>query len=369
MLDDPPSADARSDVFQLGILLWEMLANRPLFSKSRPIASSPLSPSDLAEVERHIREMKLPAVDDGRAGAPLPQGVVRLVERLLEREQLARFKDAGEVVAAFDDLASGNIATSADVVVWVERTARDVLEDRRSTLQTASGDRVSLSPESRSETARPPGPEVAVRVTLPNMPPLTGFSISEAPTARRKATPPTGLPAPSAAEVRDAVAQAKAEDAVEEIEGADLVSEPPGSLGSKVKAAFSAEEAATGEPVEAPPLASPDRSRARLVVYAIVVALVAGALLFWQQSGESDSTATTPSVTASPNANEPTPPTATAPEPDEPATAAAEPSAAPPLSAEPEPSAAPKATGKGPSEKVPVPAPTRPKKDFRPKGI
>jgi len=367
MLKDPPAADARTDVFQIGILLWEMLSSRPLFGKVRPIAGTPLSPSELGDIEREIREKKVPAVSEGRPGAPLAQGVVRLAERLLEREPLVRFKDCGEVVAAFDDLPSGSVATSADVVVWVERTARDVLEERREKLKTASGDRVSLAPESRSQTARPPGPDAAIRVTLPNMPPLATFSISEAPTARRKATPPTGVPAPSAAEVKIAIENAKAEDAAEEIAAADVVSEPPGSLDAKLKSAFTHDEAATGVPVEAPPLAPAERSRVRLVVYALVVVAVAAALLWWQGSSGSDTSATAPTVTAPPPTTEP-PATTSTPEPEPSATAEPEPSATA------KPSAAPTTTATAKPEKPQVPkapetAPTHKKGDFRPKGI
>lgn len=190
-LEAPPRRDERSDVYTLGVLLWEMLANRPLF---RSHASTEADAD--ADVRKLLLTAPAPALDSlPRQGAPLPAPLVVLVGRALLRDPNQRFASLRQFRTAFDELPKDLLAASEQVVVTLERLARSGLEARRTALsQLTEGGRLSLSPESMRTTARPPGPESAQAVVIP---PLAvgiggfeGFSKEEAPTRPRRITSP-----------------------------------------------------------------------------------------------------------------------------------------------------------------------------------
>lgn len=81
--------DARSDLYALGLMLYEMLTGKPAFAGGT-----------VAEVLAQ-RMLKVPAsVTHGRAD--VPAWVARLVDRLLRPQAAHRFQSAGEVIAAID---------------------------------------------------------------------------------------------------------------------------------------------------------------------------------------------------------------------------------------------------------------------------
>src|SRR5207244_13213206 len=89
--------DARSDLFSAGIALWELLANRPLFSAQTEF-----------ETLRRVRELPAPPL---RAVWPLaPTGLERILVHALSKDPVQRFQTAGEFS---DELAS--VATRAGI--------------------------------------------------------------------------------------------------------------------------------------------------------------------------------------------------------------------------------------------------------------
>jgi serine/threonine-protein kinase len=109
--------DARSDLFSAGIALWELLANRPLFSAETEF-----------ETLRRVREMAAPPL---RAIWPdAPTGLERILVRALSKDPALRFQTAAEFAAELGSvgaragLTSGGESLSAAVARWAPRSPK-----------------------------------------------------------------------------------------------------------------------------------------------------------------------------------------------------------------------------------------------------
>ena len=81
--------DARSDVYSLGCVCYELLAGRPPFRGA----------SAMAVISQHLTKSPAPLVG---ARAPLPEGVTVAVGRALAKDPADRFATAGEFAAALE---------------------------------------------------------------------------------------------------------------------------------------------------------------------------------------------------------------------------------------------------------------------------
>lgn len=345
-LGAPPKADQRSDVYTLGVLLWEMLANRPLFrSQARSEADAE------AELRKLVLSEPIPPLDSlPRQGAPLPPSLVVLVSRAVFRDPQQRFQSLEAFREAIDE---DLVAPAEQVVMTLERLARTTLETRRATLNQVTEGRVSFSPESTRATARPAAPDAAVPVVVPALPraPLDAFATQEAPTKPRRKLTPVSSPLPQGLSAKETPRI-----------GSRASSRPPPAEPELKPATDSL--ASTGvsvtEEVSAPP-AQPSLKRfAPLIVVAVGVAAILIAVL--ARSGGSGST---PEPAQAPSAAKPVQPSEPAPLPAASETAEAPATAEP--SAEPAPSAsAPRSRPRDERDERP-----RPKTPggYRPKGI
>jgi eukaryotic-like serine/threonine-protein kinase len=173
----------RADVYTLGVMLWELLANRPLHRSQATTEAEAC-----AELEKLVAAAAIPRLDSlARNGAPLPSALVDLVDGAVRPYPELRLKSLEELKKAIEALPGDMVASEEQVVVTLERLVHGALESRRAALSQVGDGRISFSPESKRTTARPPGPEAAetLKVSLPAATAPAGFSASEAPTARR----------------------------------------------------------------------------------------------------------------------------------------------------------------------------------------
>ena len=89
--------DIRSDVYSLGVVLFEMLSGR-----------LPYEGKDLAEVASQHKQARPP--DLRRLAPHLPRGVIRLVQQMLAKEPLRRPQSPRELIARLVELEIGSFA-------------------------------------------------------------------------------------------------------------------------------------------------------------------------------------------------------------------------------------------------------------------
>ncbi|HEY0077953.1 MAG TPA: protein kinase [Pyrinomonadaceae bacterium] len=134
--------DARSDIYSLGVILYEMLAGRPPFD----------APSATAIALKHVREPPLPLAES-RAG--VPEALERLVMQTLAKEPASRLQTAAELSrelralqsslveekGASSPLEASTVATSAQASGSAfERVARSP------SIETGRGDAPATDP-------------------------------------------------------------------------------------------------------------------------------------------------------------------------------------------------------------------------------
>ena len=181
------AVDAQSDVFSIGALLWELLANRPLFGAASRFGSG----AGQSLVPLHDRNKPVPRLDVvARAGTPVPRSIVELVARAVERDPKQRFASVEELLETFRRLPRETIATPEQVVVAVDRLARSAIQTRHERVAGATT-AASQPPESAPGSGRPTfAPEAktalatVLRKSQSSRPPRIDYLSEEEPTQR-----------------------------------------------------------------------------------------------------------------------------------------------------------------------------------------
>lgn len=175
--------DARSDVFSLGVILYEALTGVELFA----------APS--AEEVRD-RVLELPIEPPSRVGLRAAEAFDTVCLRALERDPQKRFATAREMLSALEEaaLVQDTLASSSEVADWIASGFRRELELRRLSILDAS--RRSRAPSRGATSVPPPAVETALARTLDSIPPppVTASVEARAPAVPSAAVPSTTLP-------------------------------------------------------------------------------------------------------------------------------------------------------------------------------
>jgi serine/threonine-protein kinase len=176
--------DARSDVFALGVVLWEQLTGRRLFKGENDMAT-----------QRLVRACQVPAPSSIEPS--VPQGLDPIALKALARERNDRFADAAELRNALEDFALQNaIPTSSSHLssfmqeLYAERIAKEAdprffEEDSGLTdldvgglPRTGSTQHGTVVEGNRTNAGASSGPQTVVNgATRVLPPPSQGFSI------------------------------------------------------------------------------------------------------------------------------------------------------------------------------------------------
>lgn len=148
-LETTGTADGRSDVFSIGVLLWEMLANRRLFA-------APL-PSDVID---KVLNLPVPAIESLQR--PAGEAIFSVIERALAREPHQRYPGTTALLQALETHASAQMATVADVSAYVTHLMGNVFDTRTSALERAIQ-------QLGSEAPRPSPPVVLRALSNPDI--------------------------------------------------------------------------------------------------------------------------------------------------------------------------------------------------------
>jgi serine/threonine protein kinase len=112
-LEGPRVADQRADVYSVGVILWEMLANRSLFGGADRLKTSHGIRADTQSVLKEVLEAPVPSLETvQRPGAPVPADVAALVARATARLPAQRFQSIGEMLDASDQTGKRGIHRS-----------------------------------------------------------------------------------------------------------------------------------------------------------------------------------------------------------------------------------------------------------------
>lgn len=140
-----PTQTTSPEVFSLGVLLWELLANSWLFSRD----------SD-SHTHQEMLLLEIPNLDRiERFGMPVPDTIVEVVRRATERDPARRFASVNDLIHALERLPAHFIAT--------EHQVAEVVRQRAHTLLAASPDPALGRPRS--------GTFAEVRSTQPSIAP------------------------------------------------------------------------------------------------------------------------------------------------------------------------------------------------------
>jgi serine/threonine-protein kinase len=185
--------DARTDLFCVGILIWEMLANRRLFVGFGESAA------------QKVLLQKIPPLNEiKRAGdVALPAALVDLVARTLDRNPSNRPQSAEEMLQAIRNLEVP-IANPTEAASFLEQVAERDLTRQRNELALERGEAPSRRLSLRFKSVRPPG----MPVPRAGAPPTRQEAAAAKPAAVSP-KPTNGAPKPAAASPKPAAASPK----------------------------------------------------------------------------------------------------------------------------------------------------------------
>jgi serine/threonine protein kinase len=129
--------DARTDVFAIGVLLWEMLVGRSLF-----LSEEGKSDGDGASdaTRKRVLEMAASRLDDAKLAleTPVDKALADVVERALQKSASSRYSSLQELATAIRKAVSTKAGSRRDVASYLTELVGSTLETRKAAIERAS---------------------------------------------------------------------------------------------------------------------------------------------------------------------------------------------------------------------------------------
>lgn len=125
--------DARTDVFALGVILWEILAGKGLF-----LAEDEGRTSDT--VRKRVADLEAPRLDDPLLAIqpPVDKALADAVERALEKQPSDRFPSLQDFATALRKAVGTKAGTRKDVASFLSGLIGSTIDTRRAAIERAS---------------------------------------------------------------------------------------------------------------------------------------------------------------------------------------------------------------------------------------
>ena len=175
---DPRTVDSRTDVWSLGVLLYETLSGR-----------MPFDAEDLQGLFGVIQTVDPPALE--RIAPAVPKALARIIHKCLNPDMMRRYKQAIDL---------------AEALVGVHGKAAELAEERRKTMELSSvtprrrssgrHKKISSSQTPRPRSSRPPGSTPPASTPPASTPPASIPPASTPPASTPPASTPLGSTPP-----------------------------------------------------------------------------------------------------------------------------------------------------------------------------
>ncbi len=128
--------DARTDVFVVGTMLWEMVAGKPLFLPEDGKADERTHEA----TRQRVLNAEVPRLDDASLGVQpaVDKALADLVERCLQKKAASRFPSLQDLATTLRKTVGPKAGTRKEVATYLTELVGSTLETRRAAIDRAS---------------------------------------------------------------------------------------------------------------------------------------------------------------------------------------------------------------------------------------
>jgi serine/threonine protein kinase len=128
--------DARTDVFVVGTMLWEMVAGKPLFLPEDGKADERTHEA----TRQRVLNAEAPRLDDASLGVQpaVDKALADLVERCLQKKAASRFPSLQDLATTLRKTVGSKAGTRKEVATYLTELVGSTLETRRAAIERAS---------------------------------------------------------------------------------------------------------------------------------------------------------------------------------------------------------------------------------------
>lgn len=151
---DGQTIDVRTDIFSLGIVLWELLANDRLFTSSSEAA-----------ILRKIRECQIPSIR--KINPNVPPELEKIVHKVLAKDPNLRYQTAAALHKDLNRFLNTQFPdfNPQDFAIFIKNAfAQTYQESRRKLVDYAKAEQAEIKPAAAAAIKAPPTPKEAPRI-------------------------------------------------------------------------------------------------------------------------------------------------------------------------------------------------------------